>query len=154
MDARGLIRAVLRPHDREHGKLNEVGLSAQMMNDEVEFVVGEPQGPIDIALHALGAYPAHTPASLGQSRIRPDSKEHRARPQAAPVTEPEVLVLRVGRVPTLQNADARTRPRLEQPGPRHNSPAGLGLAQPLHADDEAKPQQGSTNTGPDSPLGP
>ena len=46
--ARGLVGAVLRPHDGVHRKLEVVGLSTKDAFDGGRLVVGEPQGPMDV----------------------------------------------------------------------------------------------------------
>ena len=51
MDPAGLVRAMFAPHHRIHGQLEMVGLPAEQPHDGLRFVVGEPEGAMDIAWH-------------------------------------------------------------------------------------------------------
>ncbi len=43
VDAAGLVRAVLGPHDRVHRHLGMIGFSAEDGPDPIEFIIGEPE---------------------------------------------------------------------------------------------------------------
>ena len=48
MNAAGLVRTVLRPHHCVHGQFEVVGLAAQDAGDGRRFVVGQPEGSVDL----------------------------------------------------------------------------------------------------------
>jgi hypothetical protein len=70
VDPRGLVRAVLGPHDRVHRQLEVVGRSSQDVGDLLGLVVGQPQCSVDRAFrgrlrcvgHGRERYPRPTKA--------------------------------------------------------------------------------------------
>jgi hypothetical protein len=82
VNARRFVRAVLGPHDRIHGQLDMVGVSAQDLDDPREFVVSEAKFSMEGIGHARHVSAAEPVGGAPVLHLHPGPRETRIYVQA------------------------------------------------------------------------
>src|SRR5262245_11840051 len=86
MDARALVAAVLRPHDREDSELGQVRFTAEESRDPVELFASEPVALEDLRVDHAGCWTKpsgkRSPATINEVKITRPSRPPRSASQA------------------------------------------------------------------------